>query len=87
MARLSAAAALLSLAAAAASRPSTRPKGSAAGGICSRLVVEAARHAADRYRAERLVITADPTYHALGLYESLGFKRRELVSGVCRRPH
>jgi ribosomal protein S18 acetylase RimI-like enzyme len=56
-------------------------------GICSRLVVEAARRAAEHYRADRLVITADPGYHALGLYESLGFERRELVSGVCRRPH
>ena len=55
-------------------------------GICSRLVVEAAHRAADRYGAERLVIAADPAYHALGLYESLGFERRELVSGVCRRP-
>jgi len=55
-------------------------------GISSRLVVEAAHHAADRYGAERLVIAADPDYHALGLYESLGFERRELVSGVCRQP-
>jgi ribosomal protein S18 acetylase RimI-like enzyme len=55
-------------------------------GICSRLVVEAARRAADDYGAERLVIVADPEYHALGLYESLGFERRELVSGVCLRP-
>jgi hypothetical protein len=49
-------------------------------------VVEAAHHAAEHYRADRLVIAADPDYHALGLYESLGFERRELVSGLCRRP-
>jgi len=55
-------------------------------GICSRIVVEAAHHAAARYGAERLVIAADPSYHALGLYESLGFERGELVSGVCLRP-
>ncbi len=55
-------------------------------GISSRLVVEAAHGAGDRFRAEQLVIAADPAYHALGLYESLGFKRRELVSAVCRRP-
>jgi ribosomal protein S18 acetylase RimI-like enzyme len=54
-------------------------------GISSRLVVEAAHRAADRLRAEQLVIAADPAYHALGLYESLGFERRELVSGLCRR--
>jgi ribosomal protein S18 acetylase RimI-like enzyme len=55
-------------------------------GISSRLVVEAAHRAADDFGADRLVIAADPEYHALGLYESLGFKRRELVSGVCRMP-
>jgi ribosomal protein S18 acetylase RimI-like enzyme len=55
-------------------------------GISSRLVVEAAHRAADTFGAERLVIVADPDYHALGLYESLGFRRRELVSGVTLRP-
>jgi ribosomal protein S18 acetylase RimI-like enzyme len=55
-------------------------------GICSRLVVAAAHDAAERFGARRLVIAADPDYHALGLYESLGFERREQVSGVCRRP-
>ncbi len=55
-------------------------------GICSRLVVEAARHAAERHGAERFVIVADLGYHALGLYESLGFERREHVVGVCRWP-
>ncbi len=55
-------------------------------GICSRLVVAAARHAIETYGAERFVIVADPDYHALGLYESLGFERRENVFGVCRWP-
>ena len=55
-------------------------------GICSRLVVAAARHAIDAHGAERFVIVADPGYHALGLYESLGFERRENVFGVCRWP-
>jgi ribosomal protein S18 acetylase RimI-like enzyme len=55
-------------------------------GISSRLVVEAAHHAAERFRAEHLVIAADPDYHALGLYESLGFERAERVAGVCRPP-
>ncbi len=55
-------------------------------GICSRLIVEAAHDAARRYGAERLVIVADPDYHALGIYESLGFERRELVAGVYRPP-
>ncbi len=55
-------------------------------GICSRLVVEAARRSAERHRVEQLVICADPGYHALGLYESLGFRRTELVAGAVRRP-
>jgi GNAT superfamily N-acetyltransferase len=54
-------------------------------GISSRLVVEAAGRAA-RHGASRLVIAAEPDYHALGLYESLGFQRVERVAGVCRRP-
>jgi ribosomal protein S18 acetylase RimI-like enzyme len=55
-------------------------------GVCSRLVVEASRHAAEQYGAERFVIVADAGYHALGLYESLGFERREHVFGVWREP-
>lgn len=55
-------------------------------GICSRLVVEAAHRSAERYGAERLVIAAAAEYHALGLYESLGFRRAEHVHGVCQTP-
>lgn len=53
-------------------------------GICSRLIAEAARHAADVHGAERFVIVADVGYYALGLYQSLGFERQEHVVGVCR---
>lgn len=52
-------------------------------GICSRLLVDAAHDAAHRHRAQVLVIVADPDYHALGLYESLGFGPLERVAGVC----
>jgi ribosomal protein S18 acetylase RimI-like enzyme len=55
-------------------------------GICSRLVVEAAQRARDDYGAKRFVIVADADYHALGLYESLGFQRTEKVHGVCLAP-
>jgi ribosomal protein S18 acetylase RimI-like enzyme len=55
-------------------------------GISSRLVVAAAHHAAEHFRAEHLVIAADPDYHALGLYESLGFERAERVAGAFRPP-
>ena len=47
-----------------------------------RLVVEAARLSGARL----LVICADPGYHALGLYESLGFHAAERVAGVCLQP-
>jgi ribosomal protein S18 acetylase RimI-like enzyme len=52
-------------------------------GIASRLVVEAGRRA-ETQGAGQLVIVADTGYHALGLYESLGFERREHVLGVWR---
>jgi ribosomal protein S18 acetylase RimI-like enzyme len=55
-------------------------------GIASRLLVDAADHAARAYGAERFVIVADVSYHALALYESLGFVRAERVIGVLRRP-
>jgi ribosomal protein S18 acetylase RimI-like enzyme len=55
-------------------------------GICSRLVVDAAADAVARFGARRLVICADPNYHALGIYESLGFRRIERVAGVYRAP-
>jgi ribosomal protein S18 acetylase RimI-like enzyme len=55
-------------------------------GICSRLVVEAARHAAQHWSVRQFAIVAAADYHALGLYESLGFQARERVAGACRRP-
>ena len=55
-------------------------------GICSRLVVEATRVTYQRHGTDHFVIAADPDYHALGLYESLGFRRAERVAGVCRQP-
>jgi ribosomal protein S18 acetylase RimI-like enzyme len=55
-------------------------------GISSRLVVEAAQHSAAHHGATRFVIVADAHYHALGLYESLGFQRAEHVYGACRWP-
>jgi ribosomal protein S18 acetylase RimI-like enzyme len=55
-------------------------------GICSRLVVDAAHATRDDYEAEQFVIVADADYHALPLYESLGFERAEKVVGVCRWP-
>ena len=53
-------------------------------GVSSRLVVDAAQHAAKHHGADRFVIVADEHYHALGLYESLGFARAERVFGVAQ---
>ena len=55
-------------------------------GICSRLVVEASRLSTEAFATERFVIVADAGYHALGLYESLGFERRERAAGVLLMP-
>jgi ribosomal protein S18 acetylase RimI-like enzyme len=55
-------------------------------GVCSRLVVEAARRARDDFGAQQFVIVAEAGYHALGLYESLGFEPIERVAGVCLWP-
>ncbi len=46
-------------------------------GIATRLVHDAGRLAIDRFDADHLVIGADANYHALPLYESLGFTVRE----------
>jgi len=55
-------------------------------GIASRLVHGAAAAELARQRIDHFVIAADPDYHALGLYESLGFARVETVTGALRKP-
>jgi ribosomal protein S18 acetylase RimI-like enzyme len=55
-------------------------------GIATRLVVDAAAHAASYHAIDHFVMAADPDYHAIGIYESVGFERRELVVGAMRKP-
>ncbi|HUH80319.1 MAG TPA: GNAT family N-acetyltransferase [Solirubrobacteraceae bacterium] len=55
-------------------------------GVCSRLLVEACRHCERHHSVECFVIAADAGYHALGIYESLGFEPVERVAGVCLDP-
>jgi len=55
-------------------------------GIASRLVHDAGRIALTELGADVLVIVADADYHALPLYESLGFAATERVCGVCWWP-
>lgn len=55
-------------------------------GVARRLVVDAARDLLARHEIAGFVIAADPDYHALGIYEDLGFERLELVVGTLRAP-
>jgi ribosomal protein S18 acetylase RimI-like enzyme len=55
-------------------------------GIARRLVHDAALDAAARFGLARLVIVADVDYHALGIYESLGFRRRERLCSAWLAP-
>ncbi len=55
-------------------------------GIARRLVYDAARDACSRHKIDHFVIAADPEYHAIGIYEGLGFERVELVVGAMRKP-
>jgi GNAT superfamily N-acetyltransferase len=55
-------------------------------GIATRLVADAATHAARHHHIDHFVIAADPDYHAIGIYEGLGFERAERVVGALRKP-
>jgi ribosomal protein S18 acetylase RimI-like enzyme len=55
-------------------------------GVARRLVYEAARDACSKHEIDHFVIAADPDYHAIGIYEGLGFERVELVVGATRKP-
>ena len=55
-------------------------------GIARRLVHDVAQDAAARFGLSRLVIVADAEYHALGIYESLGFQRRERLCSAWLAP-
>jgi ribosomal protein S18 acetylase RimI-like enzyme len=54
-------------------------------GIASRLVFEAAQRIMVGWpEVQSFVIAAELGYHALGIYESLGFQRVEQVASLCR---
>jgi predicted GNAT family acetyltransferase len=54
-------------------------------GLASALVHHAGKAALDR-GAKRLVIVADPEYHAIGIYRSLGFVESETQVQLTRPP-
>ena len=55
-------------------------------GIASRLVVEAALLSSAAHAIDHFVIVADPDYHAIGIYESVGFRPVETVSTLQLTP-
>lgn len=55
-------------------------------GICAKLIHETARLAFESGAAETLVMIADEGYHAAKIYESVGFKIRERITGMHRYP-
>jgi ribosomal protein S18 acetylase RimI-like enzyme len=55
-------------------------------GVARRLVLDAARDTCSKHAIDHFVIAADPDYHAIGIYEELGFERVELVVGAMRKP-
>jgi GNAT superfamily N-acetyltransferase len=55
-------------------------------GLATRLVVDAAAHAASNHAIDHFVMAADPDYHAIGIYESVGFRPRERVVGALLKP-
>jgi RimJ/RimL family protein N-acetyltransferase len=54
-------------------------------GLCRALVHHVARHAFDTLRLPRLVMCADPEDVAIGIYESVGFRRDSRHWGLQRR--
>ena len=55
-------------------------------GLASALVHHAGQAALRDGNATRLVIVADPDYHAIGIYRSLGFVETETTVQLTRRP-
>lgn len=55
-------------------------------GLCSALVHRVCRHGFEVMGAETLVMLADPTDVAIGIYESLGFQRGADTHELQRRP-
>lgn len=52
-------------------------------GICGTLVYESSLYALNEMGVQTLVMCADPSYHAIQIYESVGFQRQNTEYGVC----
>ncbi len=55
-------------------------------GVCSTLVYDVARRGFEEQHLDRLVIATDATYHASGVYASVGFRPTETLVALVR-PH
>lgn len=53
-------------------------------GICSTLIYHTYQEAIERMGAREFIIVADPDYHAMKIYESLGFRSSEMQMGMCK---
>lgn len=53
-------------------------------GVCSTLLYKTSLHAEKEMNLKTLVIVADPDYHAQKIYESVGFKIKEIQIGMCK---
>lgn len=51
-------------------------------GVCQTLVYEASRRLLDSGTVDHLVMCADPDYHAIKIYEAVGFERQITEHGV-----
>lgn len=51
-------------------------------GLCGTLVYQSAQHAFKEFKIKDLVMCADPDYHAIKIYESVGFQKQQLEHGV-----
>ena len=52
-------------------------------GVCGALVYQSAQYAFKSMGVESLVMIADEAYHAAKIYESVGFKPTEKLTGLC----
>ena len=55
-------------------------------GICGTLMYGACAHAFNEQGAEQVLLMADETYHAAGIYRTVGFRDTEKVRDLTRRP-
>lgn len=53
-------------------------------GVCSTLLYKTCQYVREHFAVNEFVIVADPDYHAVLIYESLGFKTCEMQVGLCK---